>query len=252
MQRNEPKGCEGALADAMNSARANGAGGVARKGARRGKATREEKSERIREQLFRAAAEVVGEVGYAGASITLITQRAGVAQGTFYNYFESRQDVLDKLLPELGEQMRAYIREAALRAPHHFAELERTGFEAFFAFMNENPHFLRILNEAESYAPTGYQKHLEVTAKDYVRFLGRALGNGEFPAYEEGELETIAFILMAARSYLAVRYLGKRVNRRRPTKLPPAVVDTYMKFVLHGLQGGRDGRAAGKGRGSDR
>ena len=43
---------------------------------------------------------------------------------------------------------------------------------------------------------------------------------------------------MAARGYFAVRYLGKRINRRKPTKLPPAVVDTYMKFVLHGLQGG--------------
>ena len=227
------------MADAVSSARASGAGGVARKGgARRRKATREEKSERIRKELFSAAAEIVGEVGYAGASITLITQRAGVAQGTFYNYFESRQDLLDKLLPELGEQMRVHIRDAALRAPHNFAELERRGFEAFFGFLNDNPHFLRILNEAESYAHAGYQKHLETTAKDYVRFLARAQRNGEFPGYEEVELEAIAFILMAARSYLAVRYLGKHVNRRRPTKLPPAVVDTYMKFVLHGLQGG--------------
>lgn len=216
----------------------SGAGGVARKGARPRKATREEKSERIRKELFRAAAEIVGEVGYAGASITLITQRAGVAQGTFYNYFESRQDLLDKLLPEIGEHMRVHIREAALRAPHKFAELERRGFEAFFGFLKDNPHFLRILNEAESYALAGYQKHLEATAKDYVRFLARAQRNGEFPGYHEVELEAIAFILMAARSYLAVRYLGKQIDRRRPTKLPPAVVDTYMKFVLHGLQGG--------------
>jgi AcrR family transcriptional regulator len=235
----------------MSSARASSAGGVQRKGARRRKATREEKSERIREQLFRAAAEIVGEVGYAGASITLITQRAGVAQGTFYNYFESRQDLLDKLLPALGEQMRVHIREVALRAPHNFAELERRGFEAFFGFLKEHPHFLRILNEAESYAPAGYQKHLEVTAKDYVRFLGRAQRNGEFPGYDEEELEAIAFILMAARSYLAVRYLGKHVNRRRSTKLPAAVVDTYMKFVLHGLQGGVMGARLGAPRKAD-
>lgn len=242
------------MADAISSARGSRAGGVSRKGARRPKATREEKSERIRRELFRAAAEIVGEVGYAGASITLITQRAGVAQGTFYNYFESRQDLLDKLLPELGEQMRLHIREAALRAPHNFAELERSGFEAFFGFLKENPHFLRILNEAESYALAGYQKHFEATAKDYVRFLGRAQRNGEFPGYEEHELEAIAFILMAARSYLAVRYLGQHINRRRLTKLPPAVVDTYMKFVLHGLQGGvaRHRRPPGKADGSGR
>jgi AcrR family transcriptional regulator len=209
-----------------------------RRPTRRRKATREEKSERIRQELFRAATEVVGEVGYAGASITLITQRAGVAQGTFYNYFESRQDLLDQLLPALGQQMRAYIREAALEAPHTFADLERRGFEAFFAFLDENPHFLRILNEAESYAPTGYQKHLEATSKGYVKFLGRALRNGELPGFAVDELEAIAFMLMAARGYLAVRYLGKPGARRKRAKLSPALVDTYMKFVLHGLQGG--------------
>jgi hypothetical protein len=144
--------------------------------------------------------------------------------------------------------MRAYIREAALQAPHSFAELEQRGFEAFFVFLRENPHFLRILNEAESYAPAGYQKHFEATSKGYVRFLGRALRNGELPGYEEDELEAIAFILMAARGYLAVRYLGKRINRRNPTRLHPAVVDTYMKFVLHGLRGGGAGARPAPGK----
>ena len=37
--------------------------------------------------------------------ISLITQRAGVAQGTFYNHFKTRQDLLDQLLPALGKDM---------------------------------------------------------------------------------------------------------------------------------------------------
>jgi AcrR family transcriptional regulator len=217
--------------------RRKAATGALRQVARRPRRTRGEKSEFIREQLFRAAAEVVGEVGYAGASITLITQRAGVAQGTFYNYFESRQDLLDKLLPSLGLHMLDHIRRSALRGPKSFAELEKRSFAAFFSFLQENPHFLRILNEAESYAPIGYQRHIEVVSKGYVRFLGRSLRNGDLPAFTERDLEPIAFILMAARGYLAARYLGKRIGRRSTTKLPSAVVDTYMKFVLHGFQG---------------
>jgi hypothetical protein len=66
-----------------------------------------------------------------------------------------------------------------------------------------------------STAVAGYQKHLDATAKDYVRFLARAQPNGEFPGYREVELEAVAFVLMAVRSYLAVRYLGKHVKRRR-------------------------------------
>lgn len=49
----------------------------------RGARNRNEKAELIRDCLFRAAGEVVGEVGCADASIALITSKAGLAQGTF-------------------------------------------------------------------------------------------------------------------------------------------------------------------------
>ena len=75
--------------------------------------SRSERSKLIREGLFAAAAEIVGDVGYKDASVSLIVQRAGVAQGTFYNHFESRQDILDQLLPATGRQLLAYIQERA-------------------------------------------------------------------------------------------------------------------------------------------
>ena len=52
---------------------------------------------------------VVGEQGYAGASIALITQRAGLAQGTFYLYFDSREDLFDQLLPEVGQELLDFL-----------------------------------------------------------------------------------------------------------------------------------------------
>ena len=44
--------------------------------------TRAEKAAQTRAELLRAAADVVGEVGYREASIARIPQRAGIAQGT--------------------------------------------------------------------------------------------------------------------------------------------------------------------------
>src|SRR5690606_32958952 len=88
---------------------------AAEQGARRRptRGKRVEKSEAIRESLLNAAVEVVGEVGYANASIALITQKAGVGQGTFYNYFGSRQEILDALLPSLGQDMLAHVKKCA-------------------------------------------------------------------------------------------------------------------------------------------
>lgn len=195
--------------------------------------TRQERSRLIREALFKAAAEVVGERGYQDASITLITQRANVAQGTFYNHFESRQDILDKLLPALGKDMLAYILEHS-RHGATLTEREELGFRAFFSFLKENPHFFRILNEAESFAPAGHREHLDLVSSGYIRMLKRAHNNNELTAYDERELEVIAFIMMAARSYLGWRYV---YGEEKQTEIPDWVATAYAKFVRFGFSG---------------
>lgn len=194
---------------------------------------RGEKSEAIRESLLRAAEQVVGEIGYANASITLITQKAGVAQGTFYNYFQSRQEILDALLPALGKDMLVHVKKSALGG-HSFAELEDRSFRGFFDFLAQTPHFFRILNEADVFAPKGHAQHFEMISERYLRFLRQSHGNGEFPGFREDELETIVFILIAARTYLAMHYVFGEDGQK---PLPEAVAETYIKFVRYGLEG---------------
>jgi AcrR family transcriptional regulator len=194
--------------------------------------TRSQKSEQIRAALLAAAADVVGEVGYAEASISLITQRAGVAQGTFYNYFESRQDILDQLLPSLGAQMQAHVAKHA-RAGTTFADRERRSFVAFFSYLKKSPRFLRILNEAENFAPSAYRQHFDTITRRYLAFLKRWHEAGEFPAFSEQELEVVVFVLMAARSYLALRYASLEEGENG---IPDWVVRAYMKLVLYGLK----------------
>ena len=212
--------------------RGSGRGETNGKKSRQGK-NRHEKSEWIRESLLTAAAEVVGEVGYANASIALITQKASVGLGTFYNYFESRQQILDELLPSMGKNMLIHIKKGALGG-HSFAELEDRSFRGFFSFLYKMPQFLRILNGAEMFAPKGHKQHFETVSKQYMRFLRHSLSDGEFPAFEEDELEVVVFMLMSARSYLAMRYVS---GGEAADELPESVVKSYMKFVRYGLEG---------------
>ncbi|MFT3719394.1 TetR/AcrR family transcriptional regulator [Pseudorhodoferax sp.] len=184
--------------------------------------------------LLKAAAEIVGEVGYQNASISLITQRAGVAQGTFYNHFSSRQDIFDQLLPALGEELLEYVRECAKNESTAEGK-ERESFAAFFSFQEKHPYFFRILNEAESFAPKAFEAHLQLVSNGYVSFLKHAKEHGELPAFEMEELEVVAFVLMAARSYLAWRYVYGTGQKK---KIPPWVVDAYMKLVRQGIFAG--------------
>jgi AcrR family transcriptional regulator len=55
---------------------------------------RERKKQATRDRLIRAALELFGSQGYEQTTVQQITQRAGVAKGTFFNYFASKEEVL--------------------------------------------------------------------------------------------------------------------------------------------------------------
>ncbi len=135
---------------------------------RRGK--REEKADETRRALFSAAAVVVGKYGYEEASITRITEQAGVGNGTFYNYFKTRQELFDQLLPAVGGQLLEYI-ASRLDPELSGIDRERARIVAYFEFFQKNRGFLRILNQAEVYAPVAFKQHIKNFATRYARAL---------------------------------------------------------------------------------
>lgn len=192
--------------------------------------TRAERSEQTREALEKAAGEIVGEVGYQEASIAKITARAGIAQGTFYNYFESRQELFRELLPGMGAEMVAFISEK-LSKDARGANRERERMTAYLEFQKERPAFYRILYEAATLAPEAHNEHVRKVVEGYTRSLRRSLERGEMPDYDESELETIAYMLIAIRDYLSMRY-GR--DEADPCEIEK-IIGTYTKMINGGL-----------------
>jgi AcrR family transcriptional regulator len=181
-------------------------------------------------KIFDAATKIVGRHGYAETSVARITEEAGVAQGTFYNHFENRQELLDQLLPTIGMDMVRFIRERTRAASAGSQEMDR--FRAFFDFIREVPEFLRILNEAEFFAPIGYQIHLDNISKAYVRILKRASHAGEIADLSDEEFEAIVHMFMGARGYLSRRY---SYTDNDVTAVPDQVISAYEKLIMGGL-----------------
>src|SRR5690242_7223977 len=64
------------------------------------------RGEATKRRILDAAEEVFGESGYYEASVSEITRRAGVAQGTFYIYYHSKREIFEELVSDLGERLR--------------------------------------------------------------------------------------------------------------------------------------------------
>jgi AcrR family transcriptional regulator len=194
------------------------------------KLNRVERNAWTKQKIFDAATKVVGKYGYAEASVARITEEAGVAQGTFYNHFENRQELLDQLLPKIGIDMVRFISALTNPTVAEYLEIER--FCAFFDFIREVPEFLRILNEAEFFAPSGYQKHLDNISTAYVRILRRARLAGAIDDYSDEEFEAIVHMFMGARGYLTRRY---SYSTDGVTAVPDHVTSAYRKLITRGL-----------------
>ena len=193
--------------------------------------SRDERAAKTREQLMISTAHVVGEFGYRDASIQRITTAAGMAQGTFYLYFSSRQALLDELLPHFGLLMLEQVRQRAHGAKGFF-EVEEIGVRAVFEYLYDNPWFWRVLNEAEVEAPEAWARHHSEVTRRYTKFLKRAHSEGEISTYAVSELNTLAYLLVAARDYLYLAHLAKP---RRAAGIPESDIKTYMHFLRNGL-----------------
>jgi AcrR family transcriptional regulator len=65
-----------------------------------------------REQICRAAAAVIAREGFAGSTMRMVAEEAGVSTGMLNHYFASRQDLLTQALVFVSERAQARFREA--------------------------------------------------------------------------------------------------------------------------------------------
>ena len=75
---------------------------------------RSRKGERTRVRLLEAAKHVFEEAGFLDARISDIAERAGVSHGTFYTYFESKDEIFREVALEVEERLSAPLGEVIL------------------------------------------------------------------------------------------------------------------------------------------
>ncbi|HVM22754.1 MAG TPA: TetR/AcrR family transcriptional regulator [Sphingomicrobium sp.] len=171
-----------------------------------GKAPRTARGERTLRKLLDAARDEFADCGYSESSIVGITQRAGVALGTFYTYFDSKEALFQALVRDMSAQVRDHV-APALAGAADALDAERRALEAFLNFAREHRQVYRIIDEAEFVDPSAYREHYETTARRIARRLSTARSNGDLDAdLTDAELEILSWAIMGANVFLGLRY----------------------------------------------
>ncbi|AXJ95368.1 MULTISPECIES: TetR/AcrR family transcriptional regulator [unclassified Sphingomonas] len=166
------------------------------------KMPRTDRGRRTLRALLDAAAAEFGERGFHDASISAITRRAGVALGSFYTYFDSKDAVFRALVRDMSDQVRDHVAPAVRGAADGLAA-ERAGLAQFIGFVRAHKEIYRIIDEAEFVDPESFRLHYATTAERIEQRLRSAAQRGEVRA---DVAEVHAWAIMGMNVFLGLRY----------------------------------------------
>ena len=138
-----------------------------------------------RERIIELAIEEFSDKPYAQASISNIVARAGIAKGSFYQYFEDKLDLYRWLMLDIAAHRKLAYVEAHMPASSGdmFEVLERM-MVAGIEFGIENPRLSRVAEWTFHQSPepdlAAFVKEVEaLSTENFRRFLEQARERGE-------------------------------------------------------------------------
>lgn len=184
------------------------------------------RGEATRRRLLDAAESEFGERGYHAASVSSITRRAGVAQGTFYLYFPGKEAALRELVERMGRDLRRHL-SAASSGLRHRLDIEEAGLGAFVRFALEHSNLYRVVMESQFVDETIYRRYYQDLADAYAEQLSRAQQAGQVAP---GDPATLAWALMGLAHFLGLRYAIWEGSEP-----PESVMTTAIAFLRRAL-----------------
>lgn len=191
-----------------------------------GKEPRTARGRKTLRAILDAAAAEFGEKGFHEGSISGITRRAGVALGSFYTYFDSKDAVFRALVRDMSEQVREHVAPALKDAPGQIAA-EQAALLAFIQFARTHKEIYRIIDEAEFVDPESFRMHYATTAERIARRLQAAAARGEVRS-DVGEVHAWAIMGMNV-------FLGLRYSVWQEDVSPEAIAETVAAMLARGI-----------------
>lgn len=179
-----------------------------------------------RQAILDAAREVFGELGYDAATVRDIIRRTGLASGTFYNYYKSKEEVFDALADDGARRFRPLLRAESEKASD-FESFLRGAILAYFNFVATEQESWRINRPAGEQIPHARPTPEMAAVFDEVReAFARVLERAHAPPVDLDYL-TSACIAVA-------REIGDKMLERRPVDTQVAA-DFAVKLILGGV-----------------
>lgn len=190
---------------------------------------REQTKVQNRQAILDAAREVFGELGYEAATVRDIIRRTGLAAGTFYNYYRSKEEVFAALADD-GARRFAPILKGLRGKGTGFDDFVRQAIVAYFEFMaDEHVSWIARRPAGEPHPHVqGETPEMAAVFAEVKAAIEDAIAEGRGPVADTE--------YMAAACIAVAREVCEKMLARRPIDTAKAA-DFAVAMILNGLKG---------------
>ena len=167
-----------------------------------------------KEAILRSTLELIKDNGFHGTPISLITKHAGVAAGTIYHYFPSK----DAIIMELHSLIRTEIAAAMFIDHPDYSDFKKKFFDGWMnlcRYFINNPASLFFIEQFNSspYAKEVAKKNKKNSLNKFNQFFQYGIDNGYLKKLEYKLIASAVFgcIIATAKYHISGRF-GFRDN----------------------------------------
>lgn len=142
-------------------------------------------------RILEIAWDLLVEGGIESLSMRAVAAKVGISATAIYHYFESKQDLVDRIVVMGIRHFHEYLQQAIARQPAGSLEKLLVLAEAYIRFAYENQRYFQVIYRIRSDAP-GRTEDLPVrSGYDLMRqCVGECLKNGVFRSGDQDVIST--------------------------------------------------------------
>jgi TetR/AcrR family fatty acid metabolism transcriptional regulator len=185
-----------------------------------------------RERILDAAIKVFAAEGFYNAKVSQIAHEAGVADGTIYLYFKSKDDLLINLFEDRMERVNANLREAIETESTAVARLKRI-VKLHLELVEQNRDMDEVISVELRQSSKFIREYSNPKFAEFLRTIAGAVVEGQ----RTGELRTgidpyvFARALFGALDEIALAWLVKHPGSKASIELPRAAEQLGDLFI---------------------
>jgi TetR/AcrR family fatty acid metabolism transcriptional regulator len=187
-----------------------------------------------RERILEAAVKVFAAEGFYNAKVAQIAQQAGVADGTIYLYFKSKDDLLISLFEDRMEGINANLRDT-LAQTESAADKLRVVVRLHLELVEQNRHMAEVICVELRQSSKFIKEYANPKFSEFLRLIAGAISDGQKSGELRADLDPplIARAMFGALDEIALAWLAKGPKGMIDLK---RAIEQMSNFFIDGLK----------------